>query len=284
MGLVVICGKPLSGKTSRAKELQEHLEKAQFGKCVLVSDEDKLLDVGPTLIYTSSHEEKELRSSLKSAVQRNLSLPDTTVIIDSANYIKGYRYELYCLSKQFRTTHIVIECEEAPEDVVESQLVIDEDADQNSKRKYTRKIFTELEQRFEKPDANNRWDSPLFCVPYGAEIKLPIEEIKVVLKGAVLKPNQSTQSLPTTTDNYLYELDSQTQEVIKQIQVALQSSQLRGIKVKNSEMHVNLLKKMPIAELNKLRRQFINYTRIQPLTGKDRIASAFVQFINNSVS
>lgn len=288
MPLVVFCGTPLSGKSHHAKHLYDHLNDGQL-KCVLVSDEDRLATVGPSTVYQSSAAEKELRSWLKSEVQRSLSSPETVVILDAANYIKGYRYELYCLSKQFRTTHAVVECEHAPEDVIERQLQqsnVQEDT-ALERRKYSRDIFIELVQRFEAPDANNRWDSPLFKIPYAAaDQALPLyDEIKeALLRRAALKPNLSTQSQPVTTDNFLYELDSQTQEIIRQIGVALKSSQLRGIKISSSDVPVNLIRAMPVAELNKLRRQFINYTRMHPFAEKDRIGSAFVQFINNSVS
>jgi protein KTI12 len=33
---------------------------------------------------------------------------DTFVILDSLNYIKGYRYELYCLARSQRTPHCVV--------------------------------------------------------------------------------------------------------------------------------------------------------------------------------
>ncbi|GFR11719.1 protein KTI12 homolog, partial [Trichonephila clavata] len=62
-----------------------------------------------------AQKEKELRSSLKSEVERHLS-KDTTVILDAGNYIKGYRYELYCLSKGCKTTHCVIHCVLLPND------------------------------------------------------------------------------------------------------------------------------------------------------------------------
>lgn len=57
--------------------------------------------------------EKILRESLKSAVDHALS-PDTMIILDSLNYIKGYRYELYCIARSQRTPHCVVwvECEQ----------------------------------------------------------------------------------------------------------------------------------------------------------------------------
>ncbi|KAI2809914.1 hypothetical protein RDWZM_002959 [Blomia tropicalis] len=283
MPLVVICGTPLSGKSFRAKQLYDKLTNDKDCKrVVLITDEDRLNSIGPNRIYKDASQEKELRSWLKSQVQRDINMTDTVVILDAANYIKGYRYELHCVSKENKTTHVVIECLEPPYSLIEPNLAsID---DQDSKRKYTKEIFTELIQRFEKPDQSNRWDSPLFSISYD-QTELPFDSIKdAILRRSALKPNFSTQSQPITTDNFLYELDSQTQDVIKQIQIALQLNQLYGIKVKNSQQTINANRKIPIAELNKLRRQFINYTRLNPFPEKERIVTAFVQFINKSVS
>lgn len=44
------------------------------------------------------HTEKRTRAQIKAAVERELT-QHTTVIADSLNYIKGFRYELFCLAK-----------------------------------------------------------------------------------------------------------------------------------------------------------------------------------------
>jgi tRNA uridine 5-carbamoylmethylation protein Kti12 len=54
-----------------------------------------------------STSEKELRGSLKSEVQKLVS-KETLIILDSLNYIKGYRYELYCVSKLCQTPQCVV--------------------------------------------------------------------------------------------------------------------------------------------------------------------------------
>lgn len=43
--------------------------------------------------------EKPQRGALFSAVQRNLN-SDTIVIADGLNYIKGFRYQMYCLARE----------------------------------------------------------------------------------------------------------------------------------------------------------------------------------------
>lgn len=47
------------------------------------------------------------RGALMSAVERALST-ERIVIADSLNYIKGYRYQLYCLARQTATSHCVV--------------------------------------------------------------------------------------------------------------------------------------------------------------------------------
>lgn len=47
------------------------------------------------------------RAALKAAVERAVT-KDTTVIADGLNYIKGYRYELYCVVRSAGSTHVCL--------------------------------------------------------------------------------------------------------------------------------------------------------------------------------
>ena len=51
--------------------------------------------------------EKMTRGFIKSNVEKFMSL-DTIVIVDSMNYIKGFRYELYCLVRSAKTTNCLL--------------------------------------------------------------------------------------------------------------------------------------------------------------------------------
>ncbi len=42
-----------------------------------------------------------------SAVERNV-VKDTVVIADNLNYIKGYRYQLHCVSRAANTPHCAV--------------------------------------------------------------------------------------------------------------------------------------------------------------------------------
>jgi hypothetical protein len=52
-------------------------------------------------------EEKNTRAKLRSEVDRHLS-KSTTVVLDSLNFVKGYRYELWCLARAAGTKCCVV--------------------------------------------------------------------------------------------------------------------------------------------------------------------------------
>ena len=48
-----------------------------------------------------SRSEKPARATLFAAIQRQMGR-DTILIVDSLNYIKGFRYQLYCAAREFK--------------------------------------------------------------------------------------------------------------------------------------------------------------------------------------
>lgn len=107
----MVSGRPCTGKTSFANKLQEFLQAA--GKEVVLVNEESL-NISKKEGYKSSAREKDTRGNLKSEMEHALT-PDCFVILDSLNYIKGYRYELYCTARTARTPHCVVwvGCEES---------------------------------------------------------------------------------------------------------------------------------------------------------------------------
>ena len=104
MPLVIVTGFPSSGKTSAVRKLVKFLEDRDEAVCV-VSEEALLGGLDKNLVFSDSKHEKEVRGRLKSEVVRLLS-KDNVVICDGLNYIKGFRYELYCASKSVKTTQV----------------------------------------------------------------------------------------------------------------------------------------------------------------------------------
>lgn len=204
MPLVVISGLPSSGKSTRAQELQSHF--IGRGKIVhLISENIAVAKAGfqKNEYFASSQKEKIVRADLKSETTRLLN-KDDVVILDAGNYIKGYRYELYCVSKAARTPQCTLFCGIPKEEAwslngnrtVEEQDLQSESPINNSCVAYTRDIFDGLCLRYEEPHGNSRWDSPLFSVFPGDELALDAI-FSAVYESKAPPPNQSTQNVRT---------------------------------------------------------------------------------------
>ncbi|XP_051238186.1 protein KTI12 homolog [Dicentrarchus labrax] len=274
MPLIVMCGYPCSGKTRRAEELKVYFEQNTGRKVHIVADE--ALDVDKNTVYADSQKEKNVRASLKAQVERTVN-KDHIVILDSLNYIKGYRYELFCLIKHTQTPHCLVYC------LTSEQVSSTWNTSREAAEQYTQEIFDALVLRFEAPDSRNRWDSPLFSIL--EDDTLPYEAISDALfKRKAPPPNQSTQSQPLSSANFLYELDKITQDVLMAIFNA-QKTSVPGdlISVPGATEKIELTRSVNMAELRKLRRQFISYTKMHPTENTGHISNMFVQYLNKSL-
>ncbi|XP_025991329.1 protein KTI12 homolog isoform X2 [Solenopsis invicta] len=256
MPLIVITGIPCSGKTTRSLELKNYFEEKlkDSGQHVeIINESDAINQAGynKNVYFADSKKEKAVRSSMKSDIQRKLNSNDL-LIFDCSNYIKGYRYEIYCTTKLYKTPQCTLHC----------NLPIEQAWLWNNKRsesdRYEEEIFNALVSRYEVPEATNRWDSPLFTVM--PEDNLMYDEIYCYLyKGKLPKPNLSTQS-------------------------AILSMQQLGtncdIKIPGSS--VNLERVTTPSKLAMLRRQFLTFSKMQQ-NEVNQIATLFVQYLNNNI-
>lgn len=273
MPLIVITGLPSSLKTTRADELVQWFT-SKISRVVVVTD-DQFVDFNRDKVYSSPKDEKDLRSFLKSEVQKYLN-KDTLVILDSMNYIKGYRYELHCLTKAQRTGYAVVWCD------INQQLAVQYNSERKNKTDhYSESTLAELMMRYESPDSKNRWDSPLFVVQ--ADDKLPFEQIKeAVIDCKPPNPNLSTVAQPLQPTNFMYELDRITSAAIKHIMSAQKvCSPGDNITLPEGGM-LKFLHPLSTAELNKLRRQFITYTKMNPVSDTAKLSTMFAQYIQSN--
>jgi protein KTI12 len=179
MPLIVLCGLPCSGKTTRARQLLEYLQQScpaamsdGSRKLHLINDESLHL-LEKTAAYADSNAEKITRASHYSAVERLLNNKDI-VIADAMNYIKGYRYQLYCLARAQATTYCVVYCDTARETVREWNHAPCND-------RYSAQLLDDLIMRFEEPSAFARWDSPLIVVQTEDEASTFCERVQQVV-------------------------------------------------------------------------------------------------------
>lgn len=68
---------------------------------------EELLELNKAEYFKDPQTEKILRASIKSNVEKFMD-QQRVVIVDSLNYIKGYRYELYCLARNAQTNTVTV--------------------------------------------------------------------------------------------------------------------------------------------------------------------------------
>nr|CAG4641049.1 EOG090X0A11 [Eulimnadia texana] len=274
MPLVVVTGFPSSGKSRRSQELTKYFQ--NLNKNVTVICENEVVK-SKNEVFSDSRKEKDVRGHLKTEVQRLLNKEDV-LILDAGNYIKGYRYELFCVSKATKTPQCTIHCDTNAETCWQWNISR-EPVDQ-----YNRETLDALVMRYEAPDSRNRWDSPLFTVQASDET-LPLESINAALfERKAPPPNHSTQSLPLSSTNFLYELDRVTQDIVNRVMEAQKMGGIGNeIKIPDSNEKLILKRLYPLSELARIRRQFISYTKSRPLENIQLLASMFVQYLTSNL-
>ncbi|OBZ89429.1 Protein KTI12 [Choanephora cucurbitarum] len=280
MPLITFTGYPSSGKSQRASQLKEYLLKRieEENKTLRVHViDDKSLHVTKDA-YKDAREEKKARGSLLSAVERTLSRDDI-VIADGLNYIKGFRYQLYCIARAIGTPHCVIQTGVPPDMAKQWNEARGEEGYQDT-------IFDELVTRYEEPDERNRWDAPLFTIIYDDK-EMPLDKIwdAVILRKA-LPPNKSTVSKPVSSTNYVYELDKATLEIINAFVEKQKEFGPGGTPmiVPRSETKViNPPRTVTLSELRRLRKQFVTYNKMNTTLDVDRLGDVFVNYLNSNL-
>ncbi|XP_055593515.1 protein KTI12 homolog [Uranotaenia lowii] len=283
MPLVIVTGLPSSGKSTRAEQIKHCLENR--GKTVNIVSEENCIQLAgfeKNDMFRDSQKEKMVRSNMKSEALRLLNKNDV-VVIDGSNYIKGYRYEIFCASKASRTTQCTVYCA-----ITKDQAWAFNETDNKNRKAYEKDVFDALCLRYEEPQHNNRWDSPLFT--WFPEEELDEENLfNALYTTKSLVPNLSTQNPPLSSTNFLFEMDKITQEIIDQVLSARKLGLVGSVKVKTANsskqmLEVDVPADMNAAQLNRIRRQFLNYMKLHTTPGStiDKIPSMFVQFLNSN--
>ncbi|KAJ5768188.1 hypothetical protein N7533_000771 [Penicillium manginii] len=244
MPLVILTGYPCSGLSYRANQLASLLEKAQdeiFAatdaespaslkfryKIHVVSSHDN--SSYPRTVYDHARTEKEARGVAYARAKRVVA-KDSIVILDGMNYIKGWRYQLWCESKAAGTSCCVVHVG-TPVDqcVANNKARLDRDAAQqkdtsstaqpdpssdntapaqssDTEQAYAPELLDNLIFRYEEPSTHSRWDKPLFTVPWedADPPVLPSAEVPVVtpvsnLIDSLASTNLSSAASTTTT-------------------------------------------------------------------------------------
>ena len=207
------------------------------------------------------------------------------MVADGLNYIKGFRYQLYCEAKAVQTPNCVVHVGTPGEKCRE----LNDAALKDGSGGYEVETFENLVFRYEEPNGMSRWDSPLFTVPY-EDSEPPCEAIWEAMVGSegktkVVRPNAATVLKPASEQNYLYELDKTTSEIIALLTSWQQDHPGEGgdeITIPSAEQKIMLPVTPPsLPQLQRLRRQFTTLNRQHPLS-KSRLRELFIDYLNDA--
>lgn len=308
MPLVLLSGYPSSGKTTVARELVSLLEKRlredeSLGKkysVVYHCDESLGISHGD---YAESKDERRLRSEIISAVKRDLSARNI-VVVDSLNYIKGFRYQLHCEVKNASTTFCLIHTM-CPLDTIRAWNCAE------GHEAWDEHLLEQLIQRYEEPNAKTRWDSPLFpLLTTQDSVRDHFEDICAAifrvsrgdhrdpLSQALQKPNSATILKPASQSNFIQVLDAETSQVVRKILDHVKVQQSIGGSVGSARIivsdstdindeqccYIDLpASGVTLPLLQRLKRQFVNLNKLRDME-KSRIVPLFTEYLNKNLN
>ncbi|KAK4106736.1 chromatin associated protein KTI12 [Parathielavia hyrcaniae] len=275
----------------------------------------------PAHVRSANASEKDARAAAYAAVKRALS-PRDVVVLDGLNYIKGWRYQLFCEAKNVCTPSCVVQVGcgvERARRVNEGRLerrrkrlqVVaggeDED-EEDEEEPYEPSNWENLVFRYEEPNPMTRWDSPLFTLVWEddeAQTRAVFDKIWDVIAGEgrkAVRPNQSTvQRDKDPGGDYLYVLERETQDIVKRI-LERQSDEGGGGEVAlprvnnagdGGQVREDLVislpgKKVGLPQLQRYRRAFVALNRGGiglEAVGKlaaERLRESFVGYLNDA--
>jgi len=215
---------------------------------------------------SESRSEKPARSALFTAVKRLLGM-DTIVIIDGPNYIKGFRYQIYCAAREVGvrtcTAHIVA----TPE------MCRNRNASRDPGSKYLDETLENLLVRYEEPSSTVRWDTPLFVIPWDEEI--PGDAIfQAVTSGVKKPPNQGVVQISVPPKDALQTLEQTTNTVANLIMSAQSSGTVLGgpliVALPSSSTRIEIIlpnRTLTLSELQRHKRHFVTIHKKAISTG-----------------
>ncbi|KAG8997165.1 hypothetical protein FRB94_011113 [Tulasnella sp. JGI-2019a] len=292
MALVTLSGYPASGKSRRAAEIKTFLDnrlgspdyEGQKLGVTIISDDILSIDRS---VYNDSRSEKPARGAAFTALTRDLN-KNTIIIMDGMNYIKGFRYQMYCAAREAQVRTCTVFVAATPEDC----------RDCNSSRlpgeQYSPATFENLIMRFEEPNSMARWDSPLFTV--SAHDELPMESIfATIMSGAKAPTNVAVLQNAKPPVDALQMLEAVSATVVNLISASPSMTSGSGgivpiVLAPTTRTEISLpSRNISLAELQRHKRQFVSAHKKAISQGtkgsvdwnEDSITRSFIEYLES---
>lgn len=300
MALILLVGKPASGKSTVAENLYRMLTAENRAVHIITDGHDsdtsntihpaQPADHTPTpeptcaraQLYADSAAEKKTRARFRAATERSVSRSRVT-ICDTLNSIKGLRYELYCLAKETYVKYCVVYCQQSAE------VCMRRDANRTERGQdaYGPQLCKALIEAFEEPQPHLKWDSPLWTVNTSQPawqnqlLKVP----QCIAQGArAPKPTRATRIPQQEPADALGKLDKLTRHVEAILIASLGKGQPVGTRISlpecTQQIHIGCLPK--ISQLREIRTSYMSLARTFPPRDNTHstILSEYVQYLN----
>ncbi|KAL0239194.1 hypothetical protein PCE1_004885 [Barthelona sp. PCE] len=265
MPFITVCGYPRSGKTTVATQIKEFFEERGHNVS-LINAESLNVD---SFDLTN---EFSLNFALRSAAETQMVNGESFCIVDSNNFIKGFRYELFCVARAVSSTFCTVFCDSEYKDEPES--FPEDEAD-----RYELSYLVDVCKRVERPRSYHKWDSPLF-----KSDELSMSVLKKTLFGkkanrlTAVKAVKLSKHMPI---DYLSLLTNITFDIIAGIEYQIKN--VFDLDLTELEVY-NRLDEIVIDDLYDSRRVFVEImcqTQIEISTDLDEIARLFYEYIAN---
>lgn len=305
MPLIILCGRPSSGKSTVAHYIQECCTSSGIA-CEVVTEATIQLDKNEC--YKNAYNEKMALGALRSEIERRLQ-KTKVLVFDSLNLIKGYRYEIWCLARGAGTRCCLVYVDNPVETCKEWNV-----KRSTGETSYHDDVFDDLASRMERPDSRRRWEAPLYNIlpSMGKEIvmriceevahysnpnasfarKTEVDDYDTIAPPKIfdLKPTMATNKPELSQTNMLHDIDKEMQAVVKQI-VQVQTDaggSAPGIIRFGVDMPIlNAIRPLSIAELRRYKRMFLkmvtNNTFQRNFERADQVRPLFIQYISDQV-
>jgi len=296
MALITISGFPCSGKTKRAHAIKNFLEQQiqepsyegpKF-RVELLSDD--VLGVNRSA-YDDSKYEKPARGALFTAMLRQMST-NTILIVDALNYIKGFRYQMYCAAREMKLRVCTVYV------VATHELCRNWNNNRQDGLNYKSETFENLLLRYEEPSSMVRWDTPLFTLLWDDDI--PGAQIwQAITKGNIKPPNSGTLNVVKAPTDTLHILEQTATSMVSAIMIeatALQGTGGPVILSLSSSLAPRVIlpsRNITLSELQRLKRQFVTVHKKAITLGttekgtvdwtEESIATKFVTYLEENL-